>query len=143
MNEEASLADEVVMVIGDSEIVDRFLAGDGRESRDAPPIAVFSFESVTELKLARFNPFSLLSVSASGPERMSDAWAGGPGLGALIYHRSSVPQVWIFRPGRPLLSTHVLLRLPPIRQPVPAPERGPFRFDHYGSRSSRRVVPVA
>jgi len=72
MNEEPSLTDEVVMVIGDSEIVNRLVAGDRVDGGDHAPLAADGLQAVADAHLSCGNPRAL-RFAALDPERVPGA----------------------------------------------------------------------
>ena len=73
MNEEPSLTDEVVMVIGDSEIVNRLVAGDRVDGGDHAPLAADGLQAVADAHLSCGNPRAL-RFAALDPEGVAGAW---------------------------------------------------------------------
>jgi hypothetical protein len=74
MYEEASFADEVVVIFVDSEIVNGLLMLDRRDGGNPAPLAVDGQQPVADLYLARWDPHAVLGVTTFDPEGMSCAW---------------------------------------------------------------------
>ena len=73
MYQEPCLADEVVVILGDGEVVDRFLAWERGDGDDPAPGALHRLYKIAHLHLIRSEPTAVLRVAALDPEGMIDA----------------------------------------------------------------------
>jgi len=73
VNKEASFPDEVVMVLGDSEIVNCLLAGEGGGAGDHAPFGADGYQAIAYAHFSGWRPLGF-RVAAFGPEGVAGAW---------------------------------------------------------------------
>jgi len=72
MNQEPGFADEVVVIFGDGEVVDRLFPINGRDRFDLTPVAGEGGNQFSGVQVPGVDPMSAVGVAALDPERMPD-----------------------------------------------------------------------